>query len=49
MPALAGAVPNYVEALTIYAHNDSGGQYALQLAKKLLKRGIEPFIEGLQR
>ena len=49
MPALAGAVPNYVEALTIYAHNDSGGQYALQLAKKLLKRGIEPFIEGLER
>jgi hypothetical protein len=47
MPALANAVPNFVEAVTIYAHNDGGRQYALQLAEKPHGRGIERFIEGL--
>jgi Toprim domain len=47
MPALANAIPNYVEAVTIYAHDDGGKRCALQLADRLETRGIEAFIEGL--
>jgi hypothetical protein len=47
MPALADAVPDYVEAITIYAHDDGGKRCALELANRLEARGIEPFIEGL--
>jgi hypothetical protein len=49
MPALADVVPNYVEAVTIFAHADKAGQDgARQLADVLrIKRGIEVIIEGL--
>ena len=48
LPALAGAVPKYVEALTIYAHDDKTGQHgALVLADELSRRNIEVSIEGL--
>jgi hypothetical protein len=47
MPALADVVPNYIEGVTIYGHNDGGRHYALQLAEMLHQRGVEPFIEGL--
>lgn len=47
MPALAYVLPGYIEAVTIYAHDDGGRQYALQLADRLRARGIEPFVEGL--
>jgi Toprim domain len=47
MPALAYVLPGYIEAVTIYAHDDAGRQYALQLADRLWARGIEPFVEGL--
>jgi hypothetical protein len=47
MPALASAVPDYIEALTIYGHDDGGRRYALKLAHQLEAGGIETFIEGL--
>jgi putative DNA primase/helicase len=47
MPALANAVPGYIEAVTIYAHDDSGKPYALELAEALDVRGIEVRVEGL--
>jgi putative DNA primase/helicase len=48
MPALADAVPNYIEAVTVFAHPDkSGRNSALELADALDRRGIEVFIEGL--
>ena len=28
MPALASVIPDYIEALTIYAHDDKAGQTA---------------------
>lgn len=49
MPALAGNVPDYVEAVTIYAHdddNDAGQRSAHALADALIERGIEVLIEG---
>ena len=47
MLALANAVPGYIEAVTIYAHDDSGKPYALELAEALDVRGIEVRVEGL--
>jgi hypothetical protein len=48
MPALADAVPAYVEAVTIFAHADEAGQrHAYELADALAQRGIEIFLEGL--
>ena len=47
MPALAYVLPGYIEAVTIYAHDDGGRQYSLQLADRLSARGIEIFVEGL--
>jgi putative DNA primase/helicase len=49
MPKLADSVPDYVEAATIYAHSDEGGQrHALELANGLETRGINVFIEGIR-
>jgi len=46
MPKLAPAVPNYVEAITIYAHADESGQRgAHELAEALDGRGSEVRIE----
>jgi putative DNA primase/helicase len=48
MPALADVVPEYIEAVTIYAHPDKTGRNGAHgLAEALIRRGIEVFIEGL--
>jgi hypothetical protein len=48
MPALAGTVPDYIEAVTIFAHPDQTGRDgAHRLAQALDERGIEVLIEGL--
>jgi hypothetical protein len=53
MPALANILPAYIEAVTIYAHNDgnkrqAGQRGARELAQALHRRGIEVAIEGLR-
>ena len=45
MPTLAATVPAYVEAVTIFAHNDGGLQHAKQLADRLRVKGIEVTLE----
>lgn len=48
MPKLANAVPEYIEAVTIFAHADQAGQRgAHALAAALRVRGFEVTIEGL--
>jgi len=48
MPALANAVPSWVETVTILAHADKAGQAgARKLAEALVSRDIEVFVEGL--
>jgi putative DNA primase/helicase len=48
MPALADAVPSYIEAITIFAHPDKAGQDgARKLAQALEFRGIEVRVEGI--
>ncbi len=47
MPALAKVVPSYIECVTVYAHDDTGADYARELATALLKRGFEVRIEGV--
>jgi hypothetical protein len=48
MPALASAVPKWIEAVTIYAHADkSGREGAFRLAAALSRRGVEVFVEGI--
>jgi hypothetical protein len=45
MPALADAIPNYVECVTIYQHADDAGRAnTIKLAEKLTLRGIEVLI-----
>jgi hypothetical protein len=48
MPKLAALVPAYVEAITIFAHDDDGKLHALELADDLASRGFEVFVEGIQ-
>jgi hypothetical protein len=41
MPPLAGAIPDYIEAITIYAHADDAGQDgARELAERLFADGL---------
>ena len=48
MPSLADKVPDYIEAVTVFAHADKAGQEGTrELAKRLHRRGIEVFIEGI--
>jgi hypothetical protein len=54
MPALADTVPDYIEAVTIYAHPDNGQRFARELANALRRRKpragerpIEVTVEGL--
>jgi phage/plasmid primase-like uncharacterized protein len=48
MPKLAATVPDYVEAVTIFAHDDEAGQRgAIELAEALTRRGIEVRHEGI--
>jgi putative DNA primase/helicase len=50
MPALAPAVPDHIEAVTVYAHEDEAGQRgALELARALDARCFEVFVEGIAR
>src|SRR5262249_53428655 len=48
MPKLSDALPDYIEAVTVYAHQDKAGQNgAHQLAAALRWRGIEAVVEGI--
>lgn len=48
LPYLADAVPGCVEAVTICADEDPAGQRgADELARSLLGRGFEIFVEGI--
>ena len=47
MPALAAAIPNYVECVTIFAHADDGLKYAQELERRLLDRAVEVRFDGL--
>jgi hypothetical protein len=48
MPALADAVPDFIDCVTIFAHADKAGHDgARKLAAALTMRGIEVLIEGL--
>jgi putative DNA primase/helicase len=48
MPALEPLIPEYIEAVTIYAHDDETGRGgAIDLARSLKARGIEVFVQGL--
>jgi hypothetical protein len=48
MPVLAEAIPEYIEAVTIYAHADKCGQGgARKLEAALVRRGIEVRLEGV--
>ena len=50
MPRLALAVPDYIEAVTIYQRQDDAGKRgAGELADALLARSVEVFIEGAAR
>jgi hypothetical protein len=42
MPALAPLIPDYIETVTIYAHDNETGRKAIDLA-----RGIEVRVQGL--
>jgi hypothetical protein len=48
MPRLADAVPDWIDCITVYAHDDADGKrHAIELADALVARGFETFIEGL--
>jgi phage/plasmid primase-like uncharacterized protein len=48
MPALAPLIPNYIEAVTICAHDDDTGRSnAIDFARAIKARGIEVFVQGL--
>jgi hypothetical protein len=48
LPALAAAVPDYIECATIYGHDDEAGQRgARELAAALARRRIEVRLEGI--
>jgi hypothetical protein len=48
MPALADAVPARVGCVTVCADADANGQrYARELARRLVRRRIEVFVDGL--
>jgi hypothetical protein len=47
MPALAPLIPDYIETVTIYAHDDDTGRKAIDLARAIKARGIEVRVQGL--
>jgi putative DNA primase/helicase len=48
MPKIADAVPEYIEAVTVYMHDDDDGQRrARELASALVACGIEVRLEGM--
>jgi phage/plasmid primase-like uncharacterized protein len=49
MPKIAAAVPDYTDAITVYAHADEAGQLgARELAAALSSRRFEVRLEGMQ-
>jgi len=50
MPPLADIVPPYAECVTVFAHSDHDGcRKALELADRLVDRGLEVLIEGVEQ
>ena len=47
MPALAPLIPDYIETVTVYAHDDTGRGYAIDLARDIKARSIEVRVQGL--
>jgi phage/plasmid primase-like uncharacterized protein len=48
MPALASLIPDYIDTVTIYAHDDETGRNnAINLARAIKARGIEVLVQGL--
>jgi phage/plasmid primase-like uncharacterized protein len=48
MPALAPLIPDYIDTVTIYAHDDDAGRSnAIELARAIKARGIEVLVQGL--
>jgi putative DNA primase/helicase len=48
MPALAALIPDYIEIVTICAHDDNTGRKnAIVLARAIKARGIEVLVQGL--
>jgi Toprim domain len=47
MPALAPLIPDYIETVTIYTHDDDTGRKAIDLARAIKARGIEVLVQGL--
>jgi hypothetical protein len=48
MPKVADMIPDFIEAVTVYAHDDPAGRKgAHELAAALIRRSIEVAIEGL--
>ena len=48
MPALAPLIPDYIETLTVYAHDDNTGRNnAINLARAIKAHGIEVQMQGL--
>jgi phage/plasmid primase-like uncharacterized protein len=48
MPALAPLIPDYIDTVTIYAHDDDAGRSnAINLACAIKARGIDVFVQGL--
>jgi hypothetical protein len=47
MPALAPLIPDYIEVVTVYAHDDDGRGHAIHLARSIKARGIEVLMQGL--
>jgi putative DNA primase/helicase len=48
LPKLADIVPDFIEAVTIFAHDDTDGERkARELADLLVKRGFEVRVDGL--
>jgi hypothetical protein len=45
LPAIAGSVPQYIECVTVYGHDDGGKADALRAAAILHRRGIEVRVE----
>jgi hypothetical protein len=49
MPALAGAVPDYIECITVFGHDDAAGRRgATELAERLKARGFEVALKFLR-
>jgi hypothetical protein len=48
MPALAPLIPDYIETVTVYAHDDDTGRgSAIDFARAVKARGIEVLMQGL--